>query len=391
MQSANPTVSFVISTYNRRDVLLGTLKQVRACGLLREDFEVMVVDNASTDGTADVVKAEFPETRLFVLPTNRGSCAKNVAIKQAMGRYVVFLDDDSYPEPGSIARMIRRFEADPQLGAAVFTITLPDGSQECSAYPDVFIGCGTGFRAKALRQVGALPIDFFMQAEEYDLSLRLLDAGWNIRSFDDLHVAHLKTPTARVRWRTMRLDVRNNLIVARRYFPKQWKWRFARDWMKRYWKIAASKGQRTAFATGLIQGLMQSATELQPVEQETFNHFTRMGRIEEEMRKLEVKRVLFIDYGKNILPYWLAAKKLGMEVVGIADNRLRGSYRGIRILTDDAARQLRFDAAVISNSSPVHARQRARQWRATDLRRVVDLLAQTPTEALAHVINSLAA
>src|SRR5438477_532540 len=81
---------------------------------------------------------------------------------------------------------------------------------ECGAYPDGFIGCGTGFRRAALDQVGGLPDDFFMQCEEYDRSLRLLDGGWRVRTFADHHVAHLKTPTARASARTTRLDVRNN-------------------------------------------------------------------------------------------------------------------------------------------------------------------------------------
>src|SRR5207248_3299787 len=152
------------------------------------------------------------------------------------------LDDDSFPLPGETARMIDHFENDRRLGAAVFTITLPDGSRECSAYPDVFIGCGTGFRRRALEQVGGLPDDFFMQAEEYDLSLRLLDGGWSVRTFDDLHVTHLKTSQARVSERTIRLDVRNNLTLIGRHFPDQWVRPFALDWMRRYAAIAKAKG-----------------------------------------------------------------------------------------------------------------------------------------------------
>ena len=59
--------------------------------------------------------------------------AKNAALPQALGKYVVFLDDDSFPRPGSIGRMIAHFEADETLGAATFTVTLPDGTRECSA------------------------------------------------------------------------------------------------------------------------------------------------------------------------------------------------------------------------------------------------------------------
>src|SRR5687767_10520280 len=131
---ANLLVSFIISTHNRRDVTLDTLAHVRRCGLLSDAFEVFVVDNASTDGTALAIKRAFPTVRLIRLKRNQGSCAKNLALKDARGRFIVFLDDDSHPMPGSVTRMIRKFETQPRLGAAVFTVTLPDGSRECSAY-----------------------------------------------------------------------------------------------------------------------------------------------------------------------------------------------------------------------------------------------------------------
>lgn len=375
----NPIVTFAISTHNRRDVLRDTLLHLRACGLAQGYFETIVVDNASIDGTAAMIRMQFPNARCIALNENLGSCAKNLAVEQARGHYIIFLDDDSHPLPGSVPNMIRHFETDPHLGAAVFTVHLSDGSRECSAYPDVFIGCGTGFRTETLRQVGGLPGDFFMQAEEYDLSLRLLDAGWSVQTFDDLHVMHLKTPTARRSWRTMRLDVRNNLMVAAKYFPAKWAGTFIRDWMSRYYRIAAAKGQRLAFLTGIIQGItkcMQPGFR-RPIDPEVFEQFTRMRRIENAMRRLNARTVLFIDYGKNILPYWMATTKLGIQVVAIADNRLagQGSYHGIPIITDEAAKNLPFDAAIISNSSPVHAQARLQQWRDADPRPVIDLLA----------------
>jgi GT2 family glycosyltransferase len=381
LPAANLVVSFVISTYNRRDVLLATLARMRQCGLSRDAFEIMVVDNASRDGTASAVAADFPEVRLFALPENRGSCAKNVALERAGGRYVVFLDDDSYPMSGSIARMIHHFDSDPTLGAAAFTVTLPDGSRECSAYPDVFIGCGTGFRRSALLQVGALPEDFFMQAEEYDLSFRLLDAGWDVRTFDDLHVTHLKTPNARRSWRTMRLDVRNNFVVATRYIPDRWATQFTLEWMRRYYRIARTKRQRTAFFAGLIQGVHRSmrTDHRRPVSDEVFDRFARIDEIEQRMRaevdKLGLWSVLFVDLGKNLLPYWIAAQKCGLKVVGIADKRLcgTGKYRGVPVVNDAVARRLDFDAVIVSNLSPVHAEARAQEWRRLDDRPVIDL------------------
>lgn len=109
-----------------------------------------MVDNASDDRTVQAVREQFPSVILLPQPRNRGPCAKNIGLRAARGEFVVFLDDDSFPQRDSVRRMIEHFQNDPDLGAAVFTVTLPDGSRECSAYPDVCIGCGTGFRRRAL-------------------------------------------------------------------------------------------------------------------------------------------------------------------------------------------------------------------------------------------------
>src|SRR5438874_103138 len=115
-----PRVSFLISTYNRRDVLLATLWRVHECGLPPDSFEIIVVDNASRDGTADRVAECFPRIRLIRLRENHGSCAKNFGLEMARGEMIVFLDDDSYPQPGSIGQTLRNFDADSNLGAAIF-------------------------------------------------------------------------------------------------------------------------------------------------------------------------------------------------------------------------------------------------------------------------------
>lgn len=381
----SPLVSFVISTRNRRDVLLQTLAQIALCGLENDAFETLVVDNASTDGTADAVEKQFPDICLLRLRHNGGAVARNVGIAAAIGRYIVLLDDDSYPAPGAIERMIGHFDADPKLGCANFTVTLPNGSQECSAYPKVFIGCGAGFRSKAIAQAGGLPDDYFMMAEEYDLSLRMLDVGWEIHTFDDLHVTHLKTAKARQPARTMRLDARNNLVLAMRRFPAEHALAYACDWMGRYRKIARANGRRLAFWMGFGQGILRSMQfwKRHPVSLETFETFSEMNGVHQRMSQLQqsytLHRVLFADLGKNMLPCHRAAKRLGIEIVGIADNRLAGigHYRGIPIITDEAADALAFDAVIISNSSPVHARQRASQWRARCRKPVFELFDAT--------------
>lgn len=376
-------VSFVLPTFNRRDVLLHTLAQVQRCGLEGDAFEVLVVDNASSDGTAEAVQDRFLSVHLLRQPTNRGPCGKNAALEVARGEFVVFLDDDSYPQPGAVSRMIEHFEADPRLGAAVFTITLPDGSRECSAYPDVCIGCGTGFRRSAFQAVGGLPEDFFMAAEEYDLSLRLLDGGWRVRPFDDLHVTHLKSPASRFPARIARLDARNNTLLAMRYFPDAWRVRYASEWLERYRLMAIANRRRTAFWAGAIDGIARGICgPRRPISGAAFEQFAKIeqtcDRLAEAVRGHEVRRILLANLGKNILAYRLAARRCGMEIVAIADGRLgdRGKrFRGIPILSDADAARRPFDAVVVSNLSPVHARLAGERWSRLTSRPVLDLFA----------------
>ena len=129
-----PMITFVLSTFNRRSTLFITLEKLKSLES-STDFstEIVVVDNASSDGTADAVAGEFPSVRLVRQRKNRGACAKNAGLAEASGEYIVFLDDDSYPDVQSIRRMIEHFRGDPRLGAAVFDVVLPNGQRECSA------------------------------------------------------------------------------------------------------------------------------------------------------------------------------------------------------------------------------------------------------------------
>jgi GT2 family glycosyltransferase len=397
---APPQVSFIIATHNRRAVLLRTLQSLLAVPELKSSTgapaipaEIIVIDNACTDGTAKAVAEKFPAVRVLQQPRNFGACAKNAGVEIATGQYVIFLDDDSYPTPGSTGRMIQYFLANQNLGAVVFDVLLKDGTRECSAYPTVFIGCGVGFRREALAQVGGLPSDFFYQAEEYDLSFRLLNARWDIQRRDDVQVLHLKTKTSRHPARTTRLDARNNFTLITRYFPTRWLLPFAVTWMRRYRWIALTKGWRhhVAFWLGLAQGVQRSLRpgHRRPVTTGVFERFAMIDLIESRMAELATagcRSVLFVDVGKNILPFYLAARATGVKVVAIADKNLAKPgrrFRGIPVIDDASAAQLQFDMAIVSNVSPVHVAQRLTELRALITRPVIDLL--EPPLAVAKV------
>ncbi|MGB9623929.1 MAG: glycosyltransferase family 2 protein [Phycisphaerae bacterium] len=367
-------VSFLLATCNRRDVLLSTLQHLREAATEADESEIIVVDNASRDQTCQAVRSHFPEVRLIPLANNLGSCAKAVGIGLAGGEYVVFLDDDSHPHPGSIRRMVERFSTDPQLGCAGFTVHLPDGRLESSALPNVFVGCGAGFRHAALREVGGLDQTLFMQAEEYDLSFRLAAAGWRIETFPDLHVDHLKTPQARIARRTLYYDTRNNLLVAARYLPDEHEAHIRRDWSQRYRWIAADAGHPSAYWRGRVESACRHCRErrgyarwrLPPAAFEYLFRFDYIARRMAAIAESGARTIVLAELGKNIRPFVRAARSARLHISSIADDRFATPgrrYEGIPIRPLQEALRAAPDLIVISNTSPAHARRAAERVR----------------------------
>jgi len=366
------TISIVLATHNRLDVLMNTLSKLGECGLPRDAYEIVVVDNASTDATAATVEPLVD--RLVRLRRNRGSCAKAYGVDRARGRFIVFLDDDSHPVPGSLARMADHFERELRLGAAGFTVTLPDGRAEGSALPGVFVGCGVGLRHDALYAVGGPDRTFFMQAEEYDLSFRLAHAGWNVRLFDDLEVHHLKTPDSRRTERTTFYDTRNNLRVIARHLPAPYARVYREDCIQRYHWLAQRDGHLTAFSRGLRAGRFRAGIERltyrrRRLSPEVFEAFYRLRQIGEHVQRLAdsgMRRVVFADLGKNIFPFLQGARLAGLEVTAVGDDRFAApgrAYRGIPVLPLEEALSQHCDAVVIANTGPVHATTTHRRLR----------------------------
>lgn len=389
-----PLVTFAIATHNRGRVLVECLEALRGnVGLARGAYEVLVVDNASTDGTA-ALAAEVPGVRVIRLDRNEGPVAKNHAIAQARGAYTVVMDDDAYPLPGAVEAMLGHLAGRGDLGAAVFDVMLPDGSREASAYPDVFIGAGTGFRTEVVRRLGGLPTEFFMQAEEYDLSFRLLEAGLRVERFEDMPLRHLKSPGARIATRTTRLDVRNNLYVLAKYVPSPLCWELAADWLQRYFMMAQRRDEReggaahrAAYMQGSAEGMARWGAQRKRgrrVSERVIEQMFRFAWIREELAEAQraygLRRVVLADFGKNMLAVHRAVKALGMTAVAIADDGLAPgvdmplvTYRGTPVLRWAAARGLGYDGVVVANLSPVQGPRRAAALRGVEQVPVVEL------------------
>ena len=126
-----PDLSIVIVGYNTRQLLLDCLASIyRTAGEDQspEPPECLVVDNASTDGSVEAIRAQFPQVRLIANAHNvYFSAANNQGIQQASGRYVLVMNPDMVVKGDTLVQLVRQMDADPSIGAATTSTFFPDG------------------------------------------------------------------------------------------------------------------------------------------------------------------------------------------------------------------------------------------------------------------------
>ncbi len=228
MSADRPTVSLVISVWNRRDDLRENLTAI--CAQTRAPDQVVVVDNASTDGTPEMIRAEFPEVQLIEMPHSRyGACETfNIGFASAFGEYVGILDDDVVLPPDFIARMLGEFEAEPDttvlLSPKVVEPEMPDWYKDSPAvntprYMSTFRGCGSMAKRAALREAGYYDERFFIFGNERDLTTRFLNLGYRVKMVPSIEVFHKAPFGMRHGARSLYYHVRNFWLWSFKYLP----------------------------------------------------------------------------------------------------------------------------------------------------------------------------
>jgi GT2 family glycosyltransferase len=226
-----PLVSAIVLSYNRREELRECLTSVLAQDY--EALEVVVLDNGSSDGSVEMVRGEFPGVKLVTLSENVGACAgRNRALEQCEGEFVFQMDNDATIEPAEgLRRMVERFESEQDLGIVFTRIEDPESGRPYrpgygSSYVDDefytwrFHGCAAMIRRAAIEKAGYyLPEEFFRAAEENDLAVRVLDAGYNILYMPQTVAFHKLSEKTRDQGEIIYLTVRNNLAVAWKFYP----------------------------------------------------------------------------------------------------------------------------------------------------------------------------
>lgn len=211
----NPDLDVVIVSYRSRELLGRCLDSLRNCPPPGE-MSVTVVDNASGDGTVEMVRSEHPNVQLFAQRSNLGFArASNIGIRNGHHAYVLVLNPDAAVESGTLATLIGVLESRPEVGCCGPALFREDGSFDHAArreFPtplsalghfsgvgrrltrgrlaayrapdvergpvDAVNGAFMVLRRAALEEVGPFDEGYWMYMEDLDLSRRLAQAGW---------------------------------------------------------------------------------------------------------------------------------------------------------------------------------------------------------------------
>jgi GT2 family glycosyltransferase len=205
-------VTCVVASRNRRADLLASLP--------RHEAPVVLVDNGSTDGTVEAVRAAHPAVTVVPLDRNAGALARTVGAARAGTPFVAFTDDDSWWAPGDLARAVEVMRAHPRLGLLNARILVgaeeeldpvcaelaasPLGTEPDLPGPSLlgFVACAALVRTEAFTAVGGFDPVVRFPGEEERLALDLAAAGWGLAYVDEVTVhhhpsVHREAPTSR--------------------------------------------------------------------------------------------------------------------------------------------------------------------------------------------------
>ncbi len=246
-----PAVSVVVVNWNRRALLERCLESLRNQSF--QDFELIVVDNGSTDGSPQWVAEAWPAATVIVNADNRGFCeANNQGIRAGSAPLVALLNNDAEAEPGWLASLVETMETAPDIGMVASKIVsfddpgvidklghliYPDGQNRGRAsgvrdhgqfeqveevsWPD---GAAALYRRAMLDEIGLFDEDFFAYADDADLGLRGRLAGWRCLYAPGAVVRHrLGSTLGRLSKRRLYLVERNRVwLVAKLYPVRLW-------------------------------------------------------------------------------------------------------------------------------------------------------------------------
>ena len=318
-----PSLSIVHVAYNRRDELRTCLHKMLVESDYQGDVEVIVVDNASQDGTADMVRDEFPQVRLIEREENIGAPAWNDGFAIAKNDWVLILDDDCYLPPDGLTRALRAaVEHQADLVSFKVVSTVDPNLVFTENYRTglfMFWGCAALLRTPVIQELGYDP-ELFMWANELELTMRFYDRGYKHLHMPEVVAQHMKPPGDGPEWV---IDPRGYRINANHWGYIAAKLMHRRD---------ALEALVALLAVCVRDGLMIDRPAFIGIP-ETLRGFAHGLRLRRPLRSREVSRFYRRNFITFASPWWLSRpvtevlRALPREIVGGKRNRPQGVGR----------------------------------------------------------------
>ncbi len=224
------SLSIIILNYKTKNLVKYCIKGIKLVGL-KLDYEIIVIDNASQDGTPEMIRKEFPEVKLIEVEKNRGyTGGNNLGLKQAKGKYILILNPDIVVLEGAIEKMYEFMENHPKIGLLGPKLINPDKSlqETCYRFPkfitplyrrtflgkfrfakkhlDHFLmkdydrkkarkvdwvqGSCLMARNEAIKEVGLFDEKFFAYFEDVDWCRRFSEKNWEVWYLPEAELVH---------------------------------------------------------------------------------------------------------------------------------------------------------------------------------------------------------
>ncbi|MCA9943024.1 MAG: glycosyltransferase family 2 protein [Anaerolineales bacterium] len=277
---STPTLSIVIVNYNTRQLLDDCLASIFAAEEPAGGLEIIVVDNASSDGSQAMVREKYPSVQLIASEVNRGfSAANNLGVAVANGRTILFLNSDTRVAPNALAEPVAYLLANPGVGALTVRLVYPSGERDpdnhrgfptpwnaichfsglskifpanprfngyfqsyadmSQTHPvDVIAGSYMLMPMALCRELGGWDETYFFYGEDIDFCYRTRQAGYQIIYYPHVEVLHYKgassglrkesaeiaRPPKETRVKVAKESVRAMKIFYRKFYREQYPW-----------------------------------------------------------------------------------------------------------------------------------------------------------------------
>jgi len=206
-----------------------TLAKLEALELDKDQIEIIAIDNASEDGTAEFLLSQSHWVKTVFLDKNLGIEGLNKGFEKTSGDYILVLDDDSHPfDKQTIEVLINSLDKYEDAGVIACKIESEQGKpdktwhlpeKDCFGESPAFVGCGFAIRRDLFKKIGWFPGHFFLYQNEIDVAIKIAKVGYKVYYEPQCKIVHRNSPDGRTSWRQVFYPTRNTVWLLRQYAP----------------------------------------------------------------------------------------------------------------------------------------------------------------------------